>query len=154
MLDLTKPSTFRDLSKPIGALNEARLKDFKVRAMCKLSTSAEAVLMEDSIVDTMQERYKNIPDGQPKFLYGTHYSTPGYVLFYLVRQAPEYMLRLQNGRFDAPDRMFWSVADTWHGVTQSPADVKEVRGARLLVWVGCACARACLYLVCLRWSSP
>jgi len=31
----------------------------------------------------------------PKFLYGTHYSTPGYVLFYLVRAAPEYMLCLQ-----------------------------------------------------------
>jgi hypothetical protein len=31
----------------------------------------------------------------PPFLYGTHYSTPGYVLFYLVRVAPEYMLRLQ-----------------------------------------------------------
>ena len=42
----------------------------------------------------------------PKFLYGTHYSTPGYVLYYLVRQAPEYILRLQNGKFDAPDRMF------------------------------------------------
>jgi len=42
----------------------------------------------------------------PKFLYGTHYSTPGYVLYYLVRQAPEYLLRLQNGKFDAPDRMF------------------------------------------------
>lgn len=34
----------------------------------------------------------------PKFLYGTHYSTPAYVLFYLVRAAPEYMLCLQvNG---------------------------------------------------------
>jgi hypothetical protein len=31
----------------------------------------------------------------PKFLYGTHYSTPAYVLFYLVRAAPEYMLCLQ-----------------------------------------------------------
>lgn len=29
----------------------------------------------------------------PRFLYGTHYSTPGYVLSYLVRVAPEYMLR-------------------------------------------------------------
>jgi len=42
----------------------------------------------------------------PPFLYGTHYSTPGYVLFYLVRMAPEYMLCLQNGKFDAADRLF------------------------------------------------
>lgn len=31
----------------------------------------------------------------PKFLYGTHYSTPGYVIGYLVRKKPEYMLKLQ-----------------------------------------------------------
>ena len=30
-----------------------------------------------------QERCKEMPD--PKFLYGSHYSTPGYVLYYLVR---------------------------------------------------------------------
>lgn len=42
----------------------------------------------------------------PKFLYGSHYSTPGFVLFYLVRKVPQYMLCLQNGRFDHPDRMF------------------------------------------------
>lgn len=42
----------------------------------------------------------------PKFLYGSHYSAPGFVLFYLVRKYPQYMLCLQNGRFDHPDRMF------------------------------------------------
>lgn len=42
----------------------------------------------------------------PKFLYGSHYSTPGFVLFYLVRKYPQYMLCLQNGRYDHPDRMF------------------------------------------------
>jgi len=51
-----------------------------------------------------QERYDDMPE--PKFLYGSHYSTPGYVLFYLARIAPEYVLCLQNGKFDQPDRMF------------------------------------------------
>ena len=32
---------------------------------------------------------------EPKFLYGSHYSTPGYVLFYTIRVAPEYSLCLQ-----------------------------------------------------------
>ena len=41
-----------------------------------------------------------------KFLYGTHYSAPGYVLYYLVRAAPEYLLCLQNGKFDQPNRLF------------------------------------------------
>jgi hypothetical protein len=60
--DLSNPATFRDLSKPIGALDPQRLAEFKLR-------------------------YDNMPPDQPKFLYGTHYSTPGYVLFYLVRQG-------------------------------------------------------------------
>ena len=34
----------------------------------------------------------------PRFLYGVHYSTPGYVLFYLLRAAPEYQLCLQVGQ--------------------------------------------------------
>jgi factor associated with neutral sphingomyelinase activation len=100
-LDLNNPATFRDLSKPIGALNPQRLATF-------------------------QERYHEIPEGQPKFLYGTHYSTPAYVLYYLVRQAPEYMLRLQNGRFDAPDRMFHSIEETCNSVLNNPTDVKEL----------------------------
>ena len=65
-------------------------------------------------------------EGQIPFLYGTHYSAPGYVLYYLVRQAPEYMLRLQSGRFDAPDRTFHSIKETWQGVLINPSDVKEL----------------------------
>ncbi len=37
-------------------------------------------------------RYADMPE--PKFLYGTHYSTPGYVIGYLVRKKPEFMLKL------------------------------------------------------------
>ena len=29
----------------------------------------------------------------PPFLYGTHYSCPGYVMFWLVRVAPGHLLR-------------------------------------------------------------
>lgn len=31
----------------------------------------------------LQTRYREMPE--PKFMYGSHYSSPGYVLFYLVR---------------------------------------------------------------------
>ncbi|XP_069951437.1 protein FAN isoform X2 [Cherax quadricarinatus] len=98
-LDLTDPAIYRDLSRPIGALNEERLKRLK-------------------------ERCKDMPE--PRFLYGSHYSTPGFVLFYLVRQYPQYMLCLQNGRFDHPDRMFNSLAETWFNVTSNPSDFKEL----------------------------
>ncbi|XP_066480106.1 protein FAN isoform X2 [Tiliqua scincoides] len=98
-LDLTKPETFRDLSKPIGALNKERL-------------------------ERLLARYQEMPE--PKFIYGSHYSSPGYVLFYLVRVAPEYMLCLQNGKFDHPDRMFNSIAETWKNCLDGATDFKEL----------------------------
>ncbi|XP_041422367.1 protein FAN isoform X2 [Xenopus laevis] len=98
-LDLTIPETYRDLSKPIGALNNERL-------------------------ERLLKRYHEMPD--PKFIYGSHYSSPGYVLFYLVRIAPEYMLCLQNGKFDHADRMFNSIADTWRNCLEGVTDFKEL----------------------------
>jgi factor associated with neutral sphingomyelinase activation len=67
VLDLSEPRNFRDLSKPIGALNDKRL-------------------------ETFWKRYNDMPE--PKFLYGTHYSTPGYVIGFLFRKYPLAMLRL------------------------------------------------------------
>ena len=67
-LDLDDPKIYRDLSKPIGALNPKRLNEFK-------------------------NRYNQMQP--PKYLYGTHYSAPGYVIGYLVRRHPQYMLKLQ-----------------------------------------------------------
>lgn len=106
-LDFEDPSIYRDLSKPMGALNPGRLKYF-------------------------QKRYKTMPEEDeamgipPPFLYGTHYSTPGYVLYYLVRVAPEYMLCLQNGKFDSTDRMFHSMRETWESSLTNPTDLKEL----------------------------
>lgn len=93
-LDLNDPNVFRDLSKPIGALNEDRLRDFLLR--------------------------REQPQG-PKYLYGTHYSSPFYVVGYLVRQFPLYMLHLNNGKFDRSDRIFNSIKEDWHVDLSNPA---------------------------------
>lgn len=98
-LDFTDPATFRDLSQPIGALEPSRRAFF-------------------------EERFREMPP--PRFHYGTHYSTPAYVINYLVRVSPGAMLRLQNGRFDAPDRLFNSIADTWAGLMTTTTDTKEL----------------------------
>ncbi|CAJ0953319.1 unnamed protein product [Ranitomeya imitator] len=63
---------------------------------------------------------------EPKFIYGSHYSSPGYVLFYLVRVAPEHMLCIQNGKFDHADRMFNSIAETWRNCLDGVTDFKEL----------------------------
>lgn len=98
-LDMTNADTFRDLSKPVGALNKERL-------------------------DRLLARYRGMPE--PCFMYGSHYSSPGYVLFYLVRVAPEHMLCLQNGRYDHADRMFNSIGETWKNCLEGATDFKEL----------------------------
>nr|AAH93142.1 Zgc:111982 [Danio rerio]AAI64511.1 Zgc:111982 protein [Danio rerio] len=69
-LDLLNPASFRDLSKPIGALNKERL-------------------------ERLLERYRDMPE--PRFMYGSHYSSPGYVLFYLVRVGKGLIICLLMG---------------------------------------------------------
>uniref|UniRef100_A0A672GLB0 Neutral sphingomyelinase (N-SMase) activation associated factor n=1 Tax=Salarias fasciatus TaxID=181472 RepID=A0A672GLB0_SALFA len=72
----------------------------------------------------VKARYRGMPE--PRFLYGSHYSSPGYVLFYLVRIAPEHMLCLQNGRYDHADRMFTSIGETWKNCLEGATDFKEL----------------------------
>lgn len=98
-LDLNDPKNYRDLSKPIGALNKKRLEAFR-------------------------ERFRQMPE--PKFLYGTHYSNPGYVIGYLVRKFPHYMIKLHGGRFDHPDRLFNSIEIDWEICLTNPGSLKEL----------------------------
>uniref|UniRef100_A0A0E0K395 BEACH domain-containing protein C2 n=1 Tax=Oryza punctata TaxID=4537 RepID=A0A0E0K395_ORYPU len=103
-LDLEDPSTYRDLSEPIGALNPARLKKF-------------------------QEHYSSFNDPIiPKFHYSSHYSCPGTVLYYLVRIEPFTALSMQQqgGRFGQDDHMFSCINRTWNSVLEDMNDVKEL----------------------------
>ena len=106
-IDLNNPRVFRDLSKPVGALDPKRLEQFEERY---------TLLAED-------------PDAlAPPFHYGSHYSSAGIVLFYLLRLEPFTALgrQLQGGLFDHADRLFSSVAETWRACLTSTADVKEL----------------------------
>jgi len=105
-LDLNNPAIYRDLSKPIGAQNPARL-------------------------EKLIERYDSFGAGgidTPPFLYGSHYSSPGIVLHYLVRMEPftSQFLKLQDGKFDTPVRMFWSIPNTWRNCLENSNDFKEL----------------------------
>ena len=104
-LDLTDPKTFRDLSKPMGALDEARAKRFAAK-------------------------YEQLAElGETPYHYGTHYSSSGAVLHYMSRLEPyaSYHVAFQSGRFDVPDRLFFDVAATWDLASRSPmGDVKEL----------------------------
>jgi len=106
MLDLEDPSNYRDLSLPIGALNTQRLNSFMER------------------IKSLNQ--KN--DYLKPFLYGSHYSNPPTILFYMIRIEPFSTLctQLQNGKFDCPDRIFNSVPDCWDSCFWNHTDLKEL----------------------------
>ncbi|KNC77052.1 hypothetical protein SARC_10478, partial [Sphaeroforma arctica JP610] len=64
----------------------------------------------------------------PAFHYGSHYSTGGYVLTWLIRIEPfsTLFLDLQGGKFDHPERMFSCVQRAWNNCLTSTTDVREL----------------------------
>ncbi|KYR01653.1 BEACH domain-containing protein [Tieghemostelium lacteum] len=102
-LSLEDTSIYRDLTKPIGALNPTRLELFI-------------------------ERMSQCPPDIPAFMYGTHYSSSGSVMFFLMRNEPmtSDFIKLQSGHFDHADRMFDSLIDCWRNCLNSSSDVKEL----------------------------
>lgn len=106
-LDLNNSQIYRDLSKPVGALNPDRL----------------AALLERYDDD---ENFGGV--GQSAFMYGSLYSSPGIVLYFMVRTEPFATLSLefQSGTFDMPDRLFSSMSQAWASSLQSTSDFKEL----------------------------
>ncbi|GMF38763.1 unnamed protein product [Phytophthora fragariaefolia] len=111
-LDLEARDTFRDLSKPMGAVGESRAAQFRERFMA---------LTQDTDTDG--------PMGTPAFHYGTHYSCSAYVINYLIRLEPftALALELQGGAFDHPDRLFRSIPSSWASASrENLQDVREL----------------------------
>lgn len=109
-LRLHDPSTYRDLTRPMGALTEPRAAIFR-------------------------QRYKEIMDmgveeeGAEAFHYSSHYSTAAVVLYYLLRCEPftQHLIAFQSGRFDRPDRLFHSIKQSYLSASQQNVmDVKEL----------------------------
>ena len=106
-LDFSREEVFRDLSKPMGALNPARLKKEFI------------------------PKYKLLEDAggfPPPHHYGSHYSLPGSITQYMLRVEPFTTLHvdLQSGKFDSPDRLFFSILSCWRGCNDNPQDLKEL----------------------------
>ncbi|PPD93081.1 hypothetical protein GOBAR_DD09975 [Gossypium barbadense] len=105
-LDLSDPKTFRKLDKPMGCQTPEGEEEFK-------------------------KRYESWDDPEvPKFHYGSHYSSAGIVLFYLLRLPPFSVenQKLQGGQFDHADRLFNCIRDTWLSAAGkgNTSDVKEL----------------------------
>eukprot|EP01107_Rhizomastix_libera_P006168 TRINITY_DN20274_c0_g1_i1.p1 TRINITY_DN20274_c0_g1~~TRINITY_DN20274_c0_g1_i1.p1 ORF type:complete len:1754 (-),score=396.35 TRINITY_DN20274_c0_g1_i1:41-4897(-) len=96
----SSPFPLRLLHLPIGALDQSRL-------------------------DSAYKKFNMLKElGENPFLFGTHYSSSAITHHYLIRLEPfaTYHREFQSGRFDVPDRLFTTFANTY-----SPtSDVKEL----------------------------
>ncbi|XP_074536226.1 neurobeachin isoform X1 [Halichoeres trimaculatus] len=103
-LDLTLPGNFRDLSKPVGALNPKRAAFYA-------------------------EHYETWEDDQtPPCHYSSHYTTAASTLHWLVRIEPftTFFLCANNNKFDHPDRTFSGIARSWRNCQRDTSEVKEL----------------------------
>lgn len=104
-LDLGNRHSFRELWKPMGALDEKRLASARERQREQLSLQL----------------------GEEVPLYRTHYSSPAYVAYYLLRVKPELTVHIQRGTLDQASRTFCSVNATWLGASErDSSDIKEL----------------------------
>lgn len=91
--DISEEKNYRDLSKPVGALNAEKFERFNKKFI---------------------EMCLNYSITEPPYLYGTHYSTPAYVIYFLTRSHPMFQLQIQNGTYGPADRMLNSLRDCWY----------------------------------------
>jgi hypothetical protein len=125
-LDLRDPSTFRDLRFPMGAQRaDARRRLVGMYDMLNQDYVRQAAEQEAWDAEAMGGP---APAPMPPFQHGTHYSTAGFVIWYLLRVEPFTSLhvQLQSGRFDHPDRQFRSVRAAFDSCVNNPSDVKEL----------------------------
>ncbi|KIO27820.1 hypothetical protein M407DRAFT_72594 [Tulasnella calospora MUT 4182] len=104
-LDLTERETFRDLSKPIGALTQVKREAAEMRYLSL-------------------EQVEEVP-----FHYGTHFSSSMIVSHFLIRMSPfsHYFKVLQGGDWDLPDRLFTDIKRAWDSASSdSRGDVREL----------------------------
>ncbi|KAN0082499.1 hypothetical protein V8E55_008294 [Tylopilus felleus] len=105
ILDLSSPDSFRDLSKPMGALTPER---------CGIA----------------RIRYENLESVEEKpFHYGTHFSSSMIVCHFLIRMAPYTSMfkTLQGGDWDLPDRLFSDIERAYLSASQDVrGDVREL----------------------------
>ncbi|XP_057676680.1 neurobeachin a isoform X4 [Corythoichthys intestinalis] len=103
-LDLTLPGNFRDLSKPLGALNPKRAAFYA-------------------------ERYETWDDdSSPPDHYATLYSTARSTLLWMLRIEPftTFFLNANDGKFDHADRTFSGIGRSWRNCQRDTADVTEL----------------------------
>lgn len=103
-LDFSDPTTFRDFSKPVGALNQKNL---------------------DKLINMADEQQLTSPN---RYLYSSGPISRLVVCLYLLRIEPfaSIHIELQSGHFDCPDRLVISYAESLRVVMSIINDYREL----------------------------
>ena len=99
-MNFNDPKNYRDLSVPIAATNRGKL-------------------------DQAIERSSHMSP-EERFLFGSFYSNPAFVLYFLIRKFPECHLRLHGGHFDHSARLFSSLKISWEAVSKTGSAMMEL----------------------------
>jgi hypothetical protein len=115
-LNLSDPATFRDLRWPMGAQTPENRK----KARERFRDLEEAY--KSTLASGLEPEYS-----MPPFHWGSHYSTAGFAIWYLMRMEPFTSLHilLQDGKFDRADRLLRGLGEAYSHCTSSSTDVKE-----------------------------
>lgn len=103
-LNLADPSVFRDLSKPIGAVNPQRLGE-------------------------ILEKVKQLKEsGMYPYMYSSGFSCPLSVCLFMLRLEPftSLHIEIQGGKFDHAARLFMSIKEAYRLVTTTHNDYREL----------------------------
>lgn len=104
VIDLADPASYRDLTKPIGAVDPARL---------------------EGLVEKL-DSFKQM--GMKPYLYSSGPICPLSTYLWLVRMEPFTSLHtdIQGGKFDNPARLFSSIPNAWNLATKTQNDFREL----------------------------
>jgi len=88
-LNLNNYETYRDLTRPIHAIDDNTYKNLSIKY--------------------------NEADDYDKFHSGSHYSSPGFVCYFMIRLKPFSYIssEIQGGYFDIADRLFNNIKNLW-----------------------------------------
>ena len=103
---------YRDMNLPLGMMTLTELSEKR----------------KEKFLLTYETLKEDTSEGIKPYLYGTSYSNPFYVSYYLIRLFPfsHIAIELQGKSFDNPNRLFLSVQTAFNNSTTQTTDVKEI----------------------------
>ena len=101
---------YRDMNLPLGMMELNEL----------------SINRKEQFIETYESLKED--DGAKPYYYGTNYSNPYYVCYYLIRIFPfsHISIELQGKKFDNANRLFFSVENAFNNSLKQKTDVKEL----------------------------